>query len=483
MPSYFNRSDINSSEIQNSRRPDRWSSLAPKLKHILHCAVMLGIIGLSIDKNIRMKNCVLSKFDKLIDDSDPFEAYGTYYTVLLYIPRLLVLLALPLFVFNFCGLFFFNCFNNQVILKYSPSQAPFICFRVVTKGYYPNLVRKIVLKNLEVCLQEKLEKFLIEVIAEESIEGLLQHPKVRQIVVPSDYRTERSSLFKARVLQYGLENGTHLLKNDDYIVHLDEETLLSKNSIRGILNFTTDGKHPIGQGLITFTNGDVINWITTLLDTFRVTDDLGKMRFQFRVFHKPFFGLRGSYMVIKSKVEHDVSFDHGPDGSVAEDTFFAMIAFKKGYSFDFIEGEMHEKSPFTLTDLLRQRKRWTQGAILVAHSLEIPLKNKFLFGMTLYSQLLAPLAGSGVVLSTLYPLLNNRLIGLNVLSAFIGGTVIYALFFGWLKSYDLKDINMWQFLLGVIGILCLLPLNFIIGIVHVPQSVFGEKHNFHIVQK
>lgn len=101
------------------------------------------------------------------------------------------------------------------------------------------------------------------------------------------------SSHKARVLQYGLENQGDLLCGDDYIIHLDEETLLTKNSVHGILNFTTDGKHSIGQGLITFASGNVKNWITTLLDTYRVSDDMGKMRFQYRMFHKPFFGLRG----------------------------------------------------------------------------------------------------------------------------------------------------------------------------------------------
>lgn len=68
-----------------------------------------------------------------------------------------------------------------------------------------------------------------------------------------------------------------------------------------------------------------------------------------------------------------MTFDHGPDGSVAEDNYFGMVAFKEGYSFDFIEGEMWEKSPFTIYDFLQQRKRWLQGILLVVHSPHIPV--------------------------------------------------------------------------------------------------------------
>ena len=41
-----------------------------------------------------------------------------------------------------------------------------------------------------------------------------------------------------------------MLKNEDYIVHLDEETVLTEDAVKGILNFISDDKHVIGQGII-----------------------------------------------------------------------------------------------------------------------------------------------------------------------------------------------------------------------------------------
>jgi hypothetical protein len=71
---------------------------------------------------------------------------------------------------------------------------------------------------------------------------------------------------------------------------------------------------------------------------FRVADDLGKLRFQFSFFHKPLFGWKGSFVVTQVAAEKKVTFDHGIEGSIAEDCFFSMVAFREGFSFNFIEG-------------------------------------------------------------------------------------------------------------------------------------------------
>lgn len=99
---------------------------------------------------------------------------------------------------------------------------------------------------------------------------------------------------QARALQYCLEADVNILGDNDWIVHLDEETLLTSRSIHGIMNFVSDGRHQFGQGLITYANEEVVNWWTTLADTFRVAEDMGKLRCQFYLFHKPLFSWKGS---------------------------------------------------------------------------------------------------------------------------------------------------------------------------------------------
>ncbi|GBP39122.1 Beta-1,4-mannosyltransferase egh [Eumeta japonica] len=330
---------------------------------------------------------------------DPWETYGAQGAIILYVLRLLTLLTLPQVIFNFAGLLLFNAFPGKVKLKGSPLLAPFICIRVVTRGDFPQLVRDNVTRNMNLCIDVGMENFMIEVVTDKVI-NLPKHARVREVVVPSEYKTKSGALFKSRALQYCLEDGVNMLSDTDWIVHLDEETLLTENSVRGILNFVFDGQYQFGQGLITYANEHVVNWLTTLADSFRVSDDMGKLRFQFYVIHKPLFSWKGSYVVTQVGAERKVSFDNGLDGSVAEDCYFAMKAYVEGYSFNFIEGEMWEKSPFTLWDFMQQRKRWLQVDKKVITDLGWP------FPMKLHH---LPLFVTGLVNSNVVALISDDL--------------------------------------------------------------------------
>lgn len=260
-------------------------------KHFLHCILLFAVIilfeifsgGIKINEN---------SFTLI----DPWTVYGQIPTIILYSLRFLTFLTLPQVLFNFCGLVFYNAFPEKVVLKGSPLLAPFICIRVVTRGDFPDLVRVNVTRNMNTCLDTGLENFLVEVVTDKQI-NLGAHRRIREIVVPKDYKTKTGAMFKSRALQYCLEDSVNVLNNNDWIVHLDEETLLTENSVRGIINFVLDGKHPFGQGLITYANENVVNWLTTLADSFRVSDDMGKLRLQFKMFHKPLFSWKGSYVV------------------------------------------------------------------------------------------------------------------------------------------------------------------------------------------
>ena len=72
--------------------------------------------------------------------------------------------------------------------------------------------------------------------------------RIMETVVDSTYKTKSGALNKARALQYCLEEDKNILGDDDWIVHLDEETLLTDAAVRGIMNFITSGKHSFGQG-------------------------------------------------------------------------------------------------------------------------------------------------------------------------------------------------------------------------------------------
>lgn len=451
--------------------------LSSTTKHILHCSLLLSVILIF---ELLSGGITLWYSDNSSASFDPFLSYGVLTAYLLYIIRFLALLSLPQCVCNFLGLTLYNAFPDKVVLKGTPLLAPFICIRTVTRGDYHQLIRNNVNKNMNTCLSVGLENFILEVVTDKPI-GLLKHPRIREVVVPNNYRTKTGALFKARALQYCLEDENNILGDNDWIVHLDEETIMTENAVRGIINFVLNSKHEFGQGLITYANEDVVNWFTTLADSFRVADDMGKLRFQFYMFHRPLFSWKGSYVVSKLSAERFVSFDHGLDGSVAEDCYFSMIAYKNGFTFDFIEGEMWEKSPFTIKDFLQQRKRWMQGIFLVVHSNHIPLQNKIFLALSLYAWLTMPLSTSNLVLASIYPLPPTS--WCNFLSTFVGAVSIYMYIFGVMKSFSLMRIGLKRYLLCIFATIFTIPFNVIIENVAVLWGFMGNKHKFYIVQK
>ena len=446
-------------------------------RHVLHVICFFTLlIGFEISAGgIRIWDVHFER-----DTVDPIKEYGLLWTIILYTFRFLSFLPLPLCICHMCGLIIYNAFPEKAQIRGSPLLAPFISIRIVTRGDYPDLVRKNVNRNINTCLDLGLDKFIIEVVTDKEI-SLPKNPRIREIVVPPTYRTKSNCRYKSRALQYALEDDVNLLNDDDWIVHLDEETILTEGSVRGILNFLFEGKHQIGQGLITYANEEVVNWVTTLADSFRVGADIGMLRFCLRKFHKALFLFKGSFVVCQAGAERAVTFDNGPEGSIAEDTYFAMSAMSKGYSFDWIDGEMWEKSPFSFWDFLQQRKRWMQGIFLVVHDKKLPVRSRFCLALALYSWLTLPLSTSNVYLSALYPIPVGQTF--DFLCCFVGAVNLYLYFIGAIKSFSINRYGYFKFMCCVIGALCTIPFVVIIENIAVIWGLFGNKHSFYIVQK
>lgn len=264
-----------------------------RVKHLFHSGALVAIVSGYAHLNGVLR---LTNWDPRLSHIDPVKEYGLIPTILLYALRCFAGLAVPQLLLSLVGLLFYNVFPGRVTLKGSPLLAPLISFRVVTRGDYPELVRNNVIRNVNTLIDAGVENYMIEVVTDKSIDLPVKR-RIREIVVPKQYKPKSGAMFKARALHYCLEDSVNELSDTDWIVHLDEETLLTPNCVRGILNFVCEGRHDFGQGLITYASGRVINWITTLADSIRVSDDMGKLRMQLGKFHKPLFGFKGSYVV------------------------------------------------------------------------------------------------------------------------------------------------------------------------------------------
>ncbi|KAK6173717.1 hypothetical protein SNE40_017123 [Patella caerulea] len=411
---------------------------------------------------------------------DPFKEYGYFITSILYILRLLTLIPLPLTVCNILGIVCFNCYPSTPVLRTSLLFGPFVCFRVVTKGTYPELVKRNIQRNIESCMKLGLTNFVFEVVTDSAI-GVSKSAQVRELVVPDKYRTKNGTLYKARALQYCLEEGVNILSDNDWIIHLDEETLITESSLIGVINFINDGQYEFGQGVITYANEEIVSWITTLADSIRVGIDYGILRFTMKFLHRPVFSWKGSFIVANAGAERKITYDFGQEGSIAEDCFFALTAWKEGYKFGFVEGEMWEKSTFSVMDYIRQRKRWVQGISKVISSKSIPFQYKGGINLMMIAWVVLPFTVPNVVLAPLFPL---PLFGfINLILSLMGGAMIFLFTFGALKSFSHRRHILFNFALCVM-ILCIMPVAMIMEATGIVLAFMSSKNSgFHVVKK
>ena len=82
-------------------------SIKQAVYHLVHCVSFVSIISAWI--------YVGSEFESKVGSPilDPWQTYGWVQTALLYFFRSLVLLSLPLALFNFLGLVLFNAFPEK----------------------------------------------------------------------------------------------------------------------------------------------------------------------------------------------------------------------------------------------------------------------------------------------------------------------------------------------------------------------------------
>jgi len=59
---------------------------------------------------------------------------------------------------------------------------------------------------------------------------------------------------------------------------LDEETLMTEESVQGILDFCESGDRDFGHGLLTMANNLTTNWLLFAADSIVVAENLGHIR-------------------------------------------------------------------------------------------------------------------------------------------------------------------------------------------------------------
>ncbi|KAI8803936.1 glycosyl transferase family group 2-domain-containing protein [Cladochytrium replicatum] len=182
---------------------------------------------------------------------------------------------------------------------------------------------------------------------------------------PKSFNTARSK-YKARALEWYRQ--TMRYTEHDWVLHLDEESVIDDESVRRCLEFIWyETDYHMGQGVILYNQYQYWkNWIFTVADSLRVGDDLSRFQIQFSYIHRPIFGCHGSFLMNNGLVENSVTWDLG---SLTEDYEFAMAAWAQGFRCGKVPGFIREQSPLAFMDFLKQRRRWFVGIWRLHHFL------------------------------------------------------------------------------------------------------------------
>jgi egghead protein (zeste-white 4 protein) len=278
-----------------------------------------------------------------------------------------------------------------------------------------------------------------------------------------------------------------VLNDEDWVVHLDEESQLTRRAVIGILDFALRNKHSIGQGLIVHGKGEPkpLNVLSTLADTYRVAGYVGSSRFCLSALHRPLNIFNGSFVVCQKRTEQMVSFDHGMESSITEDAYFAMRASNLGLTFDWIEGELLEKSAFTFWDFVRQRKRWIQGLSLVHNSTRfVPDLSCICFKFNYYVWITSPIQLVAFYALWLLPVSFAECWPSVEWMCWVNGmSVSYLFLLGMTYSFDMDKLSWWEKVCYVGGLWLAFRYWMWAEAIAILWAFLGSKDEFYVIKK
>lgn len=194
-----------------------------------------------------------------------------------------------------------------------------------------------------------------------------EYTKTRFIltVVPKEYETSNGTKYKARALNYSVEERRRqgLTHNDVWAYHQDEETTVGEDTLLGISEFIHKApeKTKYGAGFIIY----CLDWTmrpSQIQEMSRTNDDY-RVLLSLCTKKNPMVGFHGSHFIIRSTAEEETGWNIGGK-ALAEDLIFEnSLRSKNPDSFSFLKGFAYEKAANDAKGQIKQRRRWALGIV------------------------------------------------------------------------------------------------------------------------
>jgi LPXTG-site transpeptidase (sortase) family protein len=336
---------------------------------------------------------------------------------------------------------------------------PYLKFQVTTKGGALPVVERS-LRVLEAVVENNLwlkDKVCAEIITERENEVIHlggafagSALDVTPILLPPDYSTPNGTRLKARALHHLVERrlqGFNAKPGKTFIVHLDEETVVTEPHVMVLLEYLSNDPRPLSQGPILYP----LEWTQTpwLCRAIESTRPFGCAECARVMQNPPPPHLHGSNLVVEESVENHIGWDFGTlEGQpfVAEDLLFGLRAYAMlgEETFGWHGATMLEQPPLSLFWAIQQRLRWVLGALQGLRAMWVqsdyagmPKAKKVRLSLSVYARIATYSLGFPIGLTGLIFALTLRDLPRPGSSMFLLRVALLLSALGWFASYQI----------------------------------------------
>lgn len=145
---------------------------------------------------------------------------------------------------------------------------------------------------------------------------------------------------------------------------------------------------------------------------------------------------------------------------------------------------MLEKSPFSLLDFIKQRKRWVQGIFLSVNDRQLRLSfSKIGLSYSFFFWVTKPFQLMGSLVLLVFPTSFTPFE--SFLSVFNSSVFVFLFIIGAIKSFDFNNsrYRMGKLCLCALGAVCSIPFMLVAEVIAVIWGICSDKKQFYIVNK
>jgi egghead protein (zeste-white 4 protein) len=262
--------------------------------------------------------------------------------------------------------------TKKIVFQFCSRDAPLVVFQAIKRVHHA-------------CKTIGHSNYQVDLVTDTEVPNMvMKKVNARNVVVSSDYQTNPPVKYKARALQYAIDQRKkHRQANARrWIYLLDEESMVTEQTVRALLQYISnkDAK-PIAEGGIIYPNNffhqNLFCSIGETLRTYVCYDCVTQMSSGGMPSH-----IHGSNLLVRADIEAMIGWAH-EKVELSEDQRFGWEATLKLGSdlFGWHGGTIEEQPANNIRDFIKQRQRWFVGNVHNLQYAKVPIKKKILLSL------------------------------------------------------------------------------------------------------